>query len=194
MTIKPVSLPVNFLDVIHQWLPFEPGLLYPFPVDDKEPGGRTEATLAKNGFLSSDSRLSDKAKAVFSVIADAKKTVKLKFLVDGDLLDYQIFFSEDKKNTGSFKSASLKRSDNHFDAHSPAPTGEIIDLISDFSGMSSFGLIDAHWLLSFSESIVMAAIVDGVRKQIFASLADFENSFPVNITSHSIKEILANVK
>ena len=160
MTIKPLLLPVDSLELIHQWLPFEPGVLYPFPLEDKEPGGRIEAKLSKTGFLSSDARLTDRAKAVFSVIADAKKTVKLKFLVDGDLLDYQIFFSEDKKNTASLKSASLKRSDNHFDAQSPAPTDIIIDLISDFSGMSSFGVIDAHWLLSFSESVVMAAIVD----------------------------------
>jgi len=40
----------------------------------------------------------------------------------------------------------------------------------------------------------MAAIVDDVRKQIFASLADFEHSFAVNLTADSIKKVITSDK
>ena len=183
--MKIINLPTDTLGLIHQWIPFEAGLLYPFPQENKSPDGRIEALLAKGNFLTQDGKLSEDAKHVFSVIADSQRTAKLRFLVEGDLLDYQVFFSKDNQ-----KSVSLKRGQQGFTLNAPSPSGEIIDLIADFSGMGNFGTIPAKWLLSNVESIVLSAIIDLLRRRIMLSLAKDDENFEAKIASAKVKEVV----
>jgi hypothetical protein len=183
--MKNINLPIDTLGLIHQWIPFEAGLLYPFPQEDKSPDGRIEAMLAKGNFLTQDGKLSEDAKHVFSVIADSQKTAKLRFLVEGDLLDYQVFFSQDNQKT-----VSLKRGEKGFTLNAPSPSGEIIDLIADFSGMGNFGTIPAKWLLSNVESIVLSAVIDILRRRIMLSFANDEENFEAIIAKAKVSEVV----
>ena len=178
-------LPVDSLPYIHQWLPFDSGVLFPFEQNDHSPEGRIKAMLTKGNILTSDGSLTPKATNLFSVIAEAEKTARLKFLAEGDLVDFQVFFSKDKSTA-----VSIQRAETGFICSSPGTSPELIDIISDFSGTSSAGVIDASFLISHSEAVVMGAILDAVRSKIFTSLGKFEETFRTTISIDSITKLL----
>ncbi len=182
--MKQLNLPIDTLNMLHQWLPFEAGVLFPFKLEDTSANGRIEAMLTKAGFLSAEGKLSAEAHEIFSIIAEANNTSKIRFLVEGDLLDYQVFFSKD-----SSKTVSLKRGTNGFTVASPSPSKEIVDLITSFSGMGPFGTVPAKWVLNNPESIVLGAIIDAIRRNIMSSLAKDEESFMADIPLERIQEI-----
>lgn len=178
-----INLQIDTINLLHQWLPFDAGVLFPFGLGNESASGRIEAMLTKGGFLTQEGKISDSAREMFSIISQTKTTSKLRFLVEGDLLDYQIFFADNK-------AVALKRSENGFSLTHPAPNEEIIDVISDFSGMGSFGTVPAQWHLSFHESKVLATIIDVIRRQIFTALGKDEEQFEVSIKEEEIAAIL----
>ena len=180
------SIPVEALDYIHQWLPFEAGDLYPFGFENGSVSGRLEAMLTKGQFLSEDGKITEHAKETFRVVSDSKKTAKLRFLADGDLLDFQVFFPTNGGNIVSFK-----RGQNAFFMENPAPTNEIIDVLADFSGTGKFGVIQSGFILTGEESLVLAAIIDLIRRKIFLSLGKDENSFDVKMSADELNQVFA---
>jgi hypothetical protein len=182
--MKEINLQKDTLNLLHQWLPFDAGVLFPFKQEDSSADGRIEAMLTKGGFLSQEGKLSDTAREMFSIIAESFSTSKLKFLVEGDLLDYQVFFDRNRR-----RAVALKRSENGFIMSLPSAASEIIEVITDFSGLGSFGTVPAQWNLSFNESIVIAAIIDLIRLQIFAALAEDEDKTRVKIELSEIVKV-----
>ncbi len=180
-----LQLPEEALSLIHQWLPFKPGALFPFELGAGKPDGRIEAMLTRAGFLSEEGKISNEAKEAFAVISEANATSRLRFLVDGDLLDYHVFTSPDRR-----RQVALKRGEDAFALTMPAESGEILDAISDFTGMAAFGTVPAAWALPLDESLVLAAIIDLLRRRTHAALAADEDQYEVRVTNAEISEIL----
>jgi hypothetical protein len=181
ITMAEIRLQEDTLHLLHQWLPFDAGILFPFRQDDSSADGRVEAMLARGGFLSQEGKLTESAREMFSIIAESSSTSKLKFLVEGDLLDYQVFFAKDFS-----RAVSLKRSEKSFVVSYPAPTVDVLDVISDFSGIGSFGAVPAQWKLSFNESIVLAAIIDLTRRQFFSALAKDDDKIEIGLETTAV--------
>ncbi|MBI3038392.1 zinc ribbon domain-containing protein [bacterium] len=180
-----IFIPSTLVGHLFRFLREPPDNLYPFPINDKSPSDAETRELLENGILDKTGNLANDPQKLLAIMGKARSMARFKFLAEGDLMEYRVFFG---KNTGA--SASLRQNAKGFLLDSPAPSRELLEAITDFSGSGMSGVVPPLGEMPISVALCALSAADLTRRELLLALGSDSPWKPSGLTPEKILTLL----
>ena len=180
-----LNLPAALVDKLAFLMPERPHGLYPFAVSESQIDDQSRKALEQNGITDQKGLLTPDWQQALRVLGDASAMTRFMMLIEGDLLEYQIFFASNTDNN-----VSLSRGRDGFILEAPARCNELLEAITDFSGNSLTGLVPVLGEMPVIEALCSLGAVDITRRELLRALADDSVWQSAGISSASLCRLL----
>lgn len=180
-----MQLPAALVDKLAPLLPEKPQGLYPFAVSESQVDEQSQKALEQSGITDRKGLLTPDWQKVLRILGDASAMTRFMMLIEGELMEYQVFF---EKNTDTC--VSLSRNKDGFVLEAPALCSDLLEAITDFSGNSLTGLVPVLGEMPIAEALCALGAADITRRELMQALAADSAWQPAGISSASINRLL----
>lgn len=180
-----LKLPAAIVDKLSSLLPERPQGLFPFAVSESKIDDQTRKALEHNGITDKKGILTSDWQKALSVLGNASAMARLMMLIEGELMEYQVFF---EKNTDIY--VSLSRNKDEFIIESPARCNELLEALTDFSGNSLTGLVPILGEMPIVEALCALGAADITRRELMQAMAGDSTWQPTGISSGNMSRLL----
>ncbi len=178
-----LNLPAALVDKLAILLPKRPRGLYPFAASESRIDDQSRQALEQSGITDRQGLLTPDWQKALHILGDASAMTRFMLLIEGDLMEYQIFFERNDN-------VSISKSRDGFIFASPARCNELLEAITDFSGNSLTGLVPILGEMSVVEALCSLGTVDITRRELMRAMGDDSVWQPAGISSTSLCRLL----
>lgn len=180
-----LQLPATLVDKLASLMPEPPQGLYPFAESGSKIDDQSRKALEQNGITDRKGLPTADWQKALRALGEASAMTRCMILIEGELIEYQVFFERNTDNT-----VSLSRSKDGFVLELPARCNELIEAITDFSGNSLTGLVPIFGEMPVVEALCALGVADITRRELMRAQADDAAWRPAGISSASLCRLL----
>lgn len=121
--------------------------------------------MKQAGLLDQNGAVNHRYAAPLQTLTQASSSSRLRFLCEGDLLEYQVFWS-----TGNNSSVSISREAGGFALAFPHEPEKLISIIAEYTGVGTFTTIPAVGTFTHVDALALAACHDLIRQTMYLAM------------------------